>query len=327
MADSEPSASPLTAATAELGAPASEAFELLGNETRLAILLTLWDAADPGHGRDAVSFTELRGRVGIRQGGRFNYHLDKLVGRFVERTDDGYALRHTGKTIVRTVIGNGGFEDASFERTAIEIPCRHCGGQTAVTYEDEWLYRVCTDCKGTFETPDVPAGCLSGFPLAPAAITDRTPEACFAVAKFQMLQSVHNKMEGICSACSGAAGQELVICQDHDPTGICESCGRAEPVRVRLVCEVCRDWAVVPVPTCLTFHPAVVGFYYDRGFSVQWNVEDFSTMRRMHELLVTETHLHREGSPRVTVTFSHGDDDLRITLDEELDVIETSKIG
>lgn len=321
MNGSESIESPLKAAAEATGAQTTEAFQLLGNETRLAILLALWDASDPDHEVNGLTFSELRDRVGIRQGGEFNYHLDKLVGRFVERTDKGYTLRNTGAKVVRTVIGTAGFESPSLERAEIEMPCRHCGGQTALSYEDEWLYRVCTECKGTFETSGLPDGCLTGFPLAPAAVTNRTPQEMFAVAKFQTLQSIHNKMEGICPECSGPVGKQLEVCDDHAADGICNTCGRAEPVRVRLVCHVCKDWSIVPVPTCMMFHPEVIGFYYDHGIALQWNVDDFTTMRRIHDLIVTEVDLVAEDSSRVRVTYSH-DDDLCLTLDEELNIIE-----
>ncbi|MEF8791004.1 MAG: ArsR family transcriptional regulator, partial [Haloarculaceae archaeon] len=88
MVGSDPSGSPLQSVSA--GARATEAFELLGNETRLAILVALWEQYEP-FGRDgAVRFSELRARVGTADSGRFNYHLDRLDDHFVESTDDGY---------------------------------------------------------------------------------------------------------------------------------------------------------------------------------------------------------------------------------------------
>ncbi|MFB6206666.1 MAG: ArsR/SmtB family transcription factor, partial [Haloglomus sp.] len=86
----------------ELGEPTAlspdEAFGVLGNETRIQILQTLGEADGP------LSFTELRDRVGIRQGSQFNYHLDKLVGHFVRKTDDGYELRLAGRRVIYAVL-------------------------------------------------------------------------------------------------------------------------------------------------------------------------------------------------------------------------------
>jgi len=47
MANSNPTESPLEAAADFTGSHAVDAFKLLGNETRLAILLALWEAYDP----------------------------------------------------------------------------------------------------------------------------------------------------------------------------------------------------------------------------------------------------------------------------------------
>ena len=58
-----------------------EAFTALSDATRIGILRTLWDAED-----HEATFTELREAVGMRDSGQFNYHLDKLTGRFVTTT-------------------------------------------------------------------------------------------------------------------------------------------------------------------------------------------------------------------------------------------------
>lgn len=71
--------------------PPDEAFAALGNETRIAILLAL-----EGRG-DALSYSELKRQVGVYDSGRFNYHLDRLLGHFVDGTSDGYRLRDVGR--------------------------------------------------------------------------------------------------------------------------------------------------------------------------------------------------------------------------------------
>jgi hypothetical protein len=59
----------------------------------LSILLGLWEAFEPFTEENAVSFSELRDRVGTRDSGQFNYHLDQLTGHFIRATDSGYELR------------------------------------------------------------------------------------------------------------------------------------------------------------------------------------------------------------------------------------------
>jgi len=140
--------SPLEAASGAAGAYATEAFELLGNETRLAILLVLWEAYDPTANDNAVSFSELYDRVEYDTTANFSYHLDKLEGHFVRKTDDGYVLRRGGRNIVQAIIAGTGLEDPTFEPTEIDASCEICGAPTAVTYEHERAYQICTECEG-----------------------------------------------------------------------------------------------------------------------------------------------------------------------------------
>ncbi|MCH7660071.1 MAG: helix-turn-helix transcriptional regulator [Euryarchaeota archaeon] len=77
--------------------PPEEAFALLGNETRVAIIRELGTADDPR------SFSDLHAAVGVRDSGGFNYHLQKLVGSFVRRTDEGYELSGAGERIHESV--------------------------------------------------------------------------------------------------------------------------------------------------------------------------------------------------------------------------------
>ncbi|MCU4752921.1 winged helix-turn-helix domain-containing protein [Halobacteria archaeon AArc-curdl1] len=74
----------------------TDALEVLGNETRIAILRALAEADGP------LRFTELRQQVDVRDSGRFNYHLSKLCEYFVRETTDGYELGHAGTRLIAT---------------------------------------------------------------------------------------------------------------------------------------------------------------------------------------------------------------------------------
>ncbi|MGQ5516099.1 winged helix-turn-helix domain-containing protein [Halococcus saccharolyticus] len=72
----------------------TDALSALGNETRVAILRELADADD------TLSFSDLRDRVGIRDSGKFNYHLSELCAYFVRETESGYELGHAGTRVI-----------------------------------------------------------------------------------------------------------------------------------------------------------------------------------------------------------------------------------
>lgn len=75
-----------------------EAFAVLGNETRIAILQALERADEP------LAYSDLKRQVEVCDSGRFNYHLEKLIGHFVERSDEGYWLRTVGERAAKAVI-------------------------------------------------------------------------------------------------------------------------------------------------------------------------------------------------------------------------------
>jgi hypothetical protein len=113
------------------GLSPGEAFSALGNDIRVAILQTLWDAGE------VVPYSELKASIGIDDSGRFNYHLEKLLGHFVERTERGYRLRAPGEQAVQAINADMftgepsfwpadmGVELADLEDAAIWTPTRH----------------------------------------------------------------------------------------------------------------------------------------------------------------------------------------------------------
>jgi hypothetical protein len=71
-----------------------DALGALTHEVRADILRELADADGP------LPFSTLRERVGVRDSGRFNYHLTALCRGFVREADGGYDLTHRGERVV-----------------------------------------------------------------------------------------------------------------------------------------------------------------------------------------------------------------------------------
>ena len=100
----------------------TDALEVLGNEIRMAILRELAKSDGP------LSFTKLRERAGIRDTGKFNYHLTRLCEYFVRQTDEGYELGHAGTRVIEaanpTTIGRDDWA-ADRERCPVcgEVDC------------------------------------------------------------------------------------------------------------------------------------------------------------------------------------------------------------
>jgi len=315
--------SPLKAVAGDAGSRATEAFSILGHKTRLAILLALWDEYDPFATENTVPFTELRDRVDIPQGGQFTYHLKQLVGHFIRKTDTGYELRRAGLHLVQTVIAGTGIQDPVLEPTEIEQDCYLCGGATMVPYQDEMRFWACTECDGK-KGGDGPEGLLAAGEFDPAGFINRTPKEMLNAAWTGGL--LNFGLGGVCDACWGPMESWLHLCDDHADEGICPNCGFQEAVVARFLCSVCKRHHQM-VPWWLVIdHPAVVAFYYDRGIPLQY--EDGVNFQPRIDLNLQAYHnqeLIAENPLLVRVVIQYEGDELRLMLDEELNVIEVSK--
>ena len=318
MSDPNAPGSPLEAAAGAAGPAATEAFEVLSNETRLAILLALWEDFEPVADRPALSFSTLRERVGMRDSGQFSYHLDRLEGRYVEATAAGYELRDAGLTLVQTVIGGAAIEDPTLEPTPIDMACQLCGGDVEVGYEDGWVYNRCTDCEGLFEGDR--RGTLSKFALDPAGLIDRSPAAVYATAWVRGFQRLFSMIEGICPTCSGPVEGILHRCRDHDPDGLCETCGHRPEAVARFECSVCKEWATSTLGGVAKYHPAAVGFHYDHGLSLQYGFNDLDHVNRRLERTGTDWTVRSEDPLVVRVTMTMDGEHLWLDLEEDLTV-------
>ena len=81
---------------AEESMDAPGVFELLSDETRVGIVRELAAGED-------LRFSTLRERVGTADSGKFNYHLERLRGNLVRKTEEGYRLTRAGRKLVDVV--------------------------------------------------------------------------------------------------------------------------------------------------------------------------------------------------------------------------------
>lgn len=331
MADSNQTDSPLDVAAGAAGPHAVGAFKQLSNEIRLAILLALWEAYDPHGDDDAVPFSELYDRVDVGDSGNFTYHLDKLTGHFVAETDDGYRLRNAGLTMVQAVIAGTGLGERTFEPTEIDLSCYHCGAQAEITYEDEHLYLLCTECDGGFGaefTQELPAGTLSMTEFPPAGLTHRTPDEVYAAQKVASINALESYLRGVCPECSGVVDESLRICESHEapPGEVCKSCGTRDEVKVRYGCLVCKDAGVWPVDAATHTHPAIDGFCYEQGLDLRLDAADPEACIRATQHHTNREHTLVSTDPiRIRVTVPGNDASLHLTLDGDLDVIDVDR--
>lgn len=331
MARPGSSSSPLEAAAGAAGPETVEAFKLLSDETRLAILLALWEAYDPLATDNTVPFSDLYDRVSVRDSGTFTYHLDKLIGNYVEAVDDGYQLRNSGLKLVRAVIAGWGLDERELPPTEIPRSCTQCGATVELSYVDERLYHTCTECGGHIG-PDsmerAPEGTLLAYDsFNPAGLTGRTAEEVFVASTIEYHRSITMLIRGVCPACSGLVEEQLSVCDDHDaiPGERCSTCDTWTEARVSFVCSVCKHSGSYPAWVALLDHPRIVGFYHDHGFDMTFGLDDPEDCGRLWNRLVREQEVISRDPLQVRVTVTEGSDALDLTLDRDLEVIEVTE--
>lgn len=282
-----------------------EVFALLADDTRVAILRALWEADD-----DEASFSELRDAVGTRDSGRFNYHLDKLVGRFVTRTGDGYALTQAGKGINGAIQAGAFTGEATVDPIALEESCTTCGGSRTLRYEDETVRVECESCPVSYQFA-VPPGAFAGY--------DR--EAIPGVASRYLRATVHRVTRGFCWFCDGRAEPTVgsIAALADAPEELSEGFAeRAEDIPlVRYGCRRCGHSPTVSVDLALLEHPAVAGFYYDRGIDVRerlvWDLVEMNPDR---------ASVRGREPFRADATYEVDGDAITLVVDEDLTVLE-----
>jgi hypothetical protein len=326
MADATDTELPLEAPAGEAGPHATEAFALLGNETRLAILLALWEAYDPHAEDNTVPFSRLFERVDYDDPGSFRYHLRQLKGHFIRQRaeGEGYELRTAGLKFVQVVIAGAGVEDATHDAEVIDHECPFCGARTAISYREGLVVQACTECEGV-ANGDVP-GFLGAVPFDPAGLVDRTPEEVRAASRVAAWRQTQLMFEGLCPACSGPVKSWLDCCPDHDQCGLCEECGLQFAAVARFQCRVCKNHNVSSPKALALFHPEALGFYANHGVSTRVHAHDFERVHRVFDLMDDhEVDVLDEDPPEVAVVVAVEDDEMRLTFDETANVVDVHR--
>ncbi|MDX1748465.1 MAG: hypothetical protein R3324_21230, partial [Halobacteriales archaeon] len=128
--------------------------------------------------------------------------------------------------------------------------------------------------------------------------------------------------DGVCPTCSGPVEGRLECCPDHDPEG-CERCGLRFGTLARFRCRLCKYFGGGNLKRSALCHPAVTAFYENRGVSTRVRADDFGSAKRIHAL-VYEYGVERlsESPLRVAVTVPFDGDEIRLTFDETVRVVD-----
>jgi DNA-binding transcriptional ArsR family regulator len=296
-----------------------EAFAALGNETRIQILKTLGEADEP------LAFSELYDRVEYDTTANFNYHLDKLEGHFVGKTDDGYDLRQAGRRVIQAILSGAMTEDPTLDPTEVDFPCRHCGAPVEVSYSGGEMRLSCTKCSGNSggsgsdeRGERAEYGNLANMSLPPAGVQGRTAEDILRAAATLGHLDALAVTSNVCPRCSAPVDRSLRICEDHDASdALCSRCDHRWAVRVFFQCTNCIYEQDLPGVMVLLGEPDLMTFVADHGLNttadgIEWGWDYGEEVRSIDPF-------------EVRFTFTIDGDSITLTVDEDLSVVEVTR--
>jgi DNA-binding transcriptional ArsR family regulator len=275
----------------------ADAFSALADQTRVDILRALWEADD-----QTATFSELRDAVGMADSGQFNYHLDKLTGRFLRKTDAGYELALAGRHVVGSLLEGAYTSAEPIEPIPFETPCQFCGGDRTFHYADEAVRIECADCAA-----------VAQFDAAPGVFAGYDREQFPEVARRYLRVMLHQAASGFCPYCEGRF--EPTVEQDH---GIEVPEFEALPM-TRYSCTRCEQELVADLGRALLFEPVVVSFFADHGVDIR--------DRPLADFVTTADDLTVRGDDplAVAVSYTAGDAQLELVVDETLAVLDSER--
>lgn len=290
----------MTAEEDSSGLAPTDAFGVLGDETRLDILRALAEHQRTARHERGLSFSELRKRVDVRDAGKFNYHLDRLRDHFVAKDEDGYYPRYAGLKVVGAILA-GTYTDRGPTRSVeTESTCPRCSEPLTATYEDERLTMACGDDEVFFRTA-----------LPPGAAENRTVTELVRIANRNAQQDVEQAADGVCPHCWGRMDASLPA-DDQPENG---------PLMAEYECDRCWMVFQVPAGACVVRHPAVVSLYHDHGVDVREEpFLDLGFVRSSDSAAVVSTD-----PTRVGVDVELAGDELELTLDGTADVVDVTR--
>lgn len=275
----------------------ANAFDLIGHPDRLSIVEVLINARR-SDGDPHVRFTDLRDRSRIDDTGRFNYHLERLRGTFVAKTDEGYRLSGYGRRLMAPMMGGG--YDADSAPDPIETPgtCHECGGALRIRPDETILQVVC-------EAGHVVNRGLIGYP---GIVRDRQPADASRALGLLNRQGVERALAGVCPTCHGPIDGEIAAVEAGNYYAF------------KAPCDACGNQFAATVGACVLTRPAVASFLQDRGIDVR-RVVPWS----LPFVAPGSERLDSRDPFRLSIDVTGDDASLTVTVDRAATVVSTNR--
>ena len=268
------------------------AFAALSDPLRVDILREL-SAHRRETGGEVAGFADLRKRVGVRDSGRFRYHLNELRDHFVEKTGEGYRLTHAGLRVVAAILAGTYTDDVSKGPVDLDSECPFCGQSAVAAFRSGACLVTCGDDHPLFQ-----------WSVPPNAAADVALPEVVDLAELLAFQAIEQALAGVCPQCYDPV--ETAVVTD----------GQSRPV-FRATCDTCGARVVGPVSFCLLVDPAVAAFCRRHGLTLDDDhVWEFPFVGDDSGGTVVD-----DGPVRVEFDVSLGEERLRATVDDRGEVV------
>ena len=253
-----------------------------------------------------MSFSELQRRVGVADNGRFNYHLSKLLGRFVEKTEGGYELRPPGMRIYQAIISGAYIDNGEVGPARVDGEfCDDCEAAGEAWYENSHFNLGCAACGKL----------IIHYPIPPGSFDENDPESMVEAASAWILRDHISAGQGVCPYCAGTVDVSLSD-DDSDMESLEERKYRGV---VQYSCERCSWMLNCNPPFAMTIHPAVVGFFEAHGIDI-FARHPWAIYPNAEETVLSEEPW------RVEIRYCVDDAEQHIVIDENGVVLETTSV-
>lgn len=273
----------------EEGAAVREAFSLLDHEIRLEILLALledWHAVYT----EPQSYTELMDAVGMRDSGKFNYHLDKLRGVYVREVEDGYVPTASVTALYRAVLAHRPSDRLGYDPTTIDSACPRCDAAPILRYERGFVSVECPACDDWVGFT---------YPFPKNGFEGRSADAVVRATTRRARHHIALARDGQCPFCAGTTSVDLHLDEIEDET------------LVEIACDTCTFLVGVEPLPALLFADRVAGVLADAGVDLD---------RYDWELPTPTTRIHSRDPLRVALEVAGDAATITIVVDGELAV-------
>ena len=265
----------------------AEAFAALSDPLRVNILREL-----SAHRRETdnavVGFADLRRRVGVRDSGRFRYHLNELRDYFLKKTENGYRLTHAGVQVVAAILAGTYTHKLSLGPVDLDSDCPFCGEPAVATYENGVCLVACPNDHPLFQ-----------WSVPPNVAANATLPSIVDLAELLGFQAIEQALAGVCPQCYDPIEAEVVV--DRPP----------QPV-FRAACDTCGAQLAGPVAFPLLVDPGIAAFCRRHGLTLRddhvWEFPFVSD-----DSIITVAN---EDPLRLEFTIALDDETLLATIDE-----------